>query len=61
MLNKIAKNLLKKFPRIRSKLIYIRNGISINNLDIENVTSSTDMIEAIKKDVELRKKEQRTT
>lgn len=57
--NTAAKKLLKKFPKIRNKLVDIRNGISIKNIRIENVNSSIGMIRAIKKDVELRKKEQR--
>lgn len=57
-LNILAKKLLKKYPKIRNKLAYIRNGISIKNINVENVSSSKDMIDAIKKDVELRKKEQ---
>ncbi len=61
VLNNVAKRLFKRFPKIRSKLIFMRNGISINSLHIESVSSSDGMIEAIKNDVELRRKGQRTT
>jgi len=56
-LNKIAKKLFKNFPKISSKLIFMRNGISVNSLHIESASgSSAGMIETIKNDVELRRK-----
>lgn len=50
-----AKKILKNFPALKTKLIYIRDGMYITNHSNSHYIYKSDFLESIKKEVELRK------
>ncbi len=55
-LKKITKRFFQRFPLIKKKLIYIRDGLYVEINSCNEELYKNDLLEAIKSEVELRKK-----